>query len=127
MKLKIVRFGSPKDITSPGQRGRVIRFPFSKEEGQNTTQHTLDVAISDLKIPSWQKTYVDDAGLVKVLFAAGWKDLEEKLRQGDISDSVRFEILTSTHPGGCPFDPARIDYSDGKEIEIEIPSKIGFR
>jgi hypothetical protein len=134
MKRKTLRFRSPKDLDPRGShRGRKIRFPFSivdsdlvdsPEEEQKTTQHELDVDISDMRRASWN---LNDDDLVKVLFEIGKKELKERLTQGDIPDQVSVVVSTTTHSVKCPYNPGRIVDPDGAVIEIEIPSRIGFR
>ena len=63
MKQKILRFDSLKNITPKGFDGIAIRYPFAMvdsqsvglpEERQKTSQHSLEVSVSDTKLEAWK-------------------------------------------------------------------------
>ena len=75
MKQKILRFDSLKNITPKGFDGIAIRYPFAMvdsqsvglpEERQKTSQHSLEVSVSDTKLEAWK---LDDHDLVMCRFS----------------------------------------------------------
>ncbi len=127
MKVEII-FEKPRDITTPGLDGTVIRYPFAvRYIGEGALQdeishHSVDVSISGTLSSMWGFGRFGDPGdaLLKTLFQFGLQHINDKLQAGELEDNERFDLRTNTAPSTNPFHPSKIPSPAGFTSQIEI-------
>jgi hypothetical protein len=133
MGRKLIKFGTPREVTNPGQDSRSVLFPFyvlprelvgAPEMRQSITKHRLIVTITNSRLPAWK---LNDADLFKVLFELGQREVVNHVRTGRLQREVRMTISTATHPATCPFDPRLIREPKGAAYEVDEERTIGFK
>ena len=136
MKEKTLTFGTPKNITGPGQDGVVYEFPFSTvdseqigspEEQQVTTAHCLTVECVRSRCTAWKRK-LSEGDLQKVLFEIGRRELLKRAAAEGLKGNETVIVHTRTHGATPPFDPSRIPEPNGVIVTVQAPcSRIGFR
>lgn len=132
MHTKRIVFGSPKEVTNPGDDSRGFLFPFAcvetnlvgtPEEVGHTSKHRLIVTIANNRLPAWGYSEPD---LVRVLFEIGRREVCQRAKSGTLKPDTRVQVDTESHSKTPPFDPLRIVVPDGAAFEVEEERRIGF-
>src|SRR6266511_2533578 len=132
MDTKRIAFGSPKEVTNPGDDSRSFLLPFtyvetnlvgSPEEAGHTSKHRLIVTIANNRLPAWGYSEPD---LVKVLFEIGRREVCQRAKSGTLQRDTMVQVHTGSHSKTSPFDPSRIATPDGATLEVEEERRIGF-
>ena len=135
MKRHVLRFGAAENITSRDNDGLVCRFRISvvdkelvgaPEEQLRTTQHKLEVEITDSCLKCWKQS---DGDLAKVMYEIGMRTLKAIFeREGRLPERHKVNVDTRTFPElNCPFEPEKIKYAGGATVEFEYCPRIGFQ
>ena len=132
MNTKRIVFGSPKEVTNPGDDSRSFLFPFtcvetklagSPEEVGHTSKHRLIVTIANNRLPAWGYSEPD---LGRVLFELGRREVCQRTKSGTLQPDTRVQVHTGNHSKTPPFDASRIVTPDGAAFEVEEERRIGF-
>ena len=133
MTIQCILFGTPTEVTNPGDDSRSFLFPFTAvdkavvgapEEARCTSRHRLVVTITRSRLVAWN---LADETLMRVLFEVGRRELAKEVRAGRLAINHTCVITTVTHSCACPFDPARISTPEGYVMEVEEERRIGIK
>lgn len=121
MKIRLV-FNNP-DLLPTGRDAIEYLFPYKiieekfegkPEEESKTKHYRITVSITRTLDSMWNLSNSDRE---KILYEYGKRHVEEKFKDGSLTENEELWLSTGTHPNKNPLDPSRIQYL--KSILIE--------
>lgn len=122
MRVKLV-FDNP-DLLPTSRDAIEYLFPYKlidekfvdkPEEESETKHYKIIVSITRTLDTMWK---LSDSDREKVLYEYGKRHVEEKIKEGSLTDDEELWLSTGTHPKKNPFDPSRIHFLESNVITI---------
>ena len=84
-----------------------------------TTTHIIKMDITTTLLAVWR--IPDKESIIKVLFQYAREDVEQKIKDGMLSDEQELSLATYNSPESCPFDISSIPTPTNYSFEVDIP------
>lgn len=107
-------YGFPFDVVDASLVGE-------PEERASATKHKIKVRITYELLYNWRMNDASEDKVVKVLFHFATRRVEEKIKEGTLTDYEELLLSTKEHrEGQCPLDISRIPDPVGFTTDIEV-------
>ena len=127
--MKIILIFDKPNLLRTGRDAFEYLFPYKvldekfvgkPEEESETKHYKIKVSITRTLNTMWK---LSDFNRERVLYEYGKRHVEEKYKDGSLTDDEELWLSTGTHPKNNPFDPSKIQYLESKVINISMREK----
>jgi len=131
-----ITFGRLGNVGPSDLDGVTLRYPFTVRtirEGADkdmVSSHSVTVQISGSLQTMWglgdNIKPLENTPLIGTLFEYARREVESKLKAGNLQQHSRIDLHSGNSPAANPYDPAKIPEPIGFSFEVEWRHRIGF-